>query len=67
MKPTRFQNINQLLRRVYDLDIFEKQIKKRNVDINVELYDKCQDVMENHDKTLDRNKTLMKENTKLYR
>ena len=67
MKPTRFQNINQLLRRVYDLDIFEKQIKKRNVDINVELYDKCQDVMEKHDKTLDRNKMLMKENTKLYR
>jgi hypothetical protein len=66
-KPTRFQNINQLLRRVYDLEIFEKQIKKRNVDINVELYDKCQDVMEKHDKTLDRNKTLMKENTKLYR
>jgi hypothetical protein len=66
-KPTRFQNINQLLRRVYDLKIFEKQIKKRNVDINVELYDKCQDVMEKHDKTLDRNKMLMKENTKLYR
>jgi hypothetical protein len=62
-KPTRSQNINQLLRRVYDLEIFEKQIKKRNVesiDKNVELYDNCQDVMEKHDKTLDRNKTLMK-------
>jgi len=55
------------LRRVYDLEIFEKQIKKRYVDINVEIYDKCQDVMEKHDKILDRNKTLMKENTKLYR
>ena len=55
------------MRRVYDLEIFEKQIKKRYVDINVEIYDKCQDVMEKHDKILDRNKTLMKENTKLYK
>ena len=28
MKPTRFQNINRLLRRVYDLEIFEKRLKR---------------------------------------
>ena len=68
-KPARSQKINQLLKKVYELEVFEKQIKRKNaelIDRNVELYDICQDVMEKHDKTLDRNKMLMKENTKLY-
>ena len=68
--PTRSQKINQLLKKVYELEYSKKQIKKKNaqlIDRNVELYDISQDVRDKHDKTLDRNKLLMKENTRLYR
>jgi type I site-specific restriction endonuclease len=69
-RPARSQKINQLLKKVYELEVSEKQIKKKNaelVDKNVELYDISQDVMDKYDKTLDKNKLLMKENTKLNR
>jgi hypothetical protein len=68
--PARSQKKNQLLKKVYELEVSEKQIKKKNaelVDKNVELYDISQDVMDKYDKTLDKNKLLMKENTKLNR
>jgi hypothetical protein len=69
-RPARSQKKNQLLKKVYELEVSEKQIKKKNaelVDKNVELYHISQDVMDKHDKTLDRNKLLIKENTKLNR
>jgi hypothetical protein len=53
-----------------ELEVSEKQIKKKNaelVDKNVELYHIIQDVMDKYDKTLDKNKLLMKENFKLNR
>ena len=37
------------------------------MDKNVELYDISQDVMDKHDKTLDKNKLLIKENPKMKR
>jgi hypothetical protein len=69
-RPARSQKKNQLLKKVYELEVSEKQIKKKNaelVDKNVELYHISQDVMDKYDKTLDKNKLLMKENTKLNR
>jgi hypothetical protein len=69
-RPVRSQKRNQLLKKVYELEVSEKQIKKKNaelVDKNVELYDISQDVMNKYDKTLEKNKSLMKENTKLNR
>ena len=68
--PAKSQKKNQLLKKVYELEVSEKQIKKKNaelVDKNVELYNINQDVMNKYDKTLDKNKLLMKENTKLNR
>jgi hypothetical protein len=66
----RSQKKNQLLKKVYELEVSKKQIKKKNAELddkNVELYHISQEVMEKHDKTLDRNKLLIKENTKLNR
>jgi hypothetical protein len=67
---SRSRKINKLLKRFYELEYLEKQVKKKNtqlIDKNVELYDMSQEVKEKHDKTLERNKLLMRENTKLYR
>jgi hypothetical protein len=64
------KKINQLLKKVYELEVSKKQIKKKNVELvdrNVELYDINQGVMDKHDKTQYGNKLLMKENTNLYR
>jgi len=58
------------LEKVYDLEFFEKQIIKINaelIDKNVKLYDISCDVLEEHNKTLARNKMLMKENINLYK
>jgi len=68
-KQSRSQKINQLLRRVYELEVVEKEIKKKNEELterNVELYDYYQDLLEKYDKIKERNKMLMKDNTKLY-
>jgi hypothetical protein len=58
------------LEKVYDLEVFEKQIIKINaelIDKNAKLYDISRDVLEEHNKTLARNKMLMKENINLYK
>lgn len=68
-KQSRSQKINQLLTKVYELEVVEKEIKKKNEELterNVELYDYCEDLLEKYDKIKERNKMLMKDNTKLY-
>jgi D-Tyr-tRNAtyr deacylase len=69
-RSTRSQKINQLLEKVYDLEVFEKQIIKINtelIDNNAKVYEISRDVLEEHNKTLARNKMLMKENINLHK
>ncbi len=65
----RSRKINQLLKKVYDLEYSENQVKKKNAQllgINLELYDMSQEIKGKNDKTLERNKLVMRDNAKLY-
>lgn len=62
--------VNQLLRELYNLKHAEKQVSLKNVELierNVKLYDRNQDMKQKYEKTLERNKMLMKDNVSLYR
>ena len=62
--------VNQLLRELYNLKHAEKQVNLKNAELikrNVNLYDRNQEVKQKYEKTLERNKMLMKDNVSLYR
>ena len=69
-KESRSQKINQLLRRVYELEVLEREIIRSNERLtkrNIELYDSLQELTKKYTMIKERNIRLMKENTKLYR
>ena len=62
--------VNQLLRELYNSKHVEKQVSLKNAELierNVKLYDRNQDMKQKYEKTLERNKMLMKDNVSLYR
>jgi hypothetical protein len=69
VSPKR-SKINMLLQELFRSRDNEKQTKIHNAHLiqrNVKLYDSCQEVIAIHNKTVERNSWLMKENAKLYR
>jgi hypothetical protein len=69
-KKGRTQKINKLLQEIYEREVLERVIKKANADLtdrNAELYKMNQTLKEKHDKIIDRNRVLIRENMKLYR
>ena len=52
-KQCRSEKVNQLLRQVYELEVLEREIKRRNeqlTEMNVELYDDYQNLLEKYNK-----------------
>ena len=51
----RSEKVNQLLRQVYELEVLEREIKRRNEQLterNVELYENYQNLLEKYNKGL---------------
>ena len=62
--------INQLLKELYNSKHAEKQVNLKNAELigrNVAMYDLSQEMKQKFEKTLERNKMLMKDNVALYR
>ena len=62
--------INQLLKELYNSKHAEKKVKLKNAELigrNVAMYDLSQEMKQKFEKTLERNKMLMKDNVSLYR
>jgi hypothetical protein len=69
-KKSSSQKINQLLRQVYELEILEREIKRRNknlVERNVELYDYFHILAKMYVKLEKKNKKLIQANQKAYK
>jgi hypothetical protein len=69
-KKSSSQKINQLLRQVYELEILEREIKRRNknlVERNVELYDSFHILAKMYVKLEKKNKKLIQANQKAYK
>ena len=68
-KP-RSQNINQLLRQVYEQEILEREMKRTNERLtkrNAKLYDSLQEIKRKYTKLDERNLILRKEKIRLCR
>ena len=68
-KP-RSQRVNQLLRKVYELEVLEREIKRTNVVLtkkNTQLNNSLLEMKGRYFLLLKRNLRFMKDNTRLYR
>ena len=69
-KKSSSQKINQLLRKIYELEILEREIKRRNknlVEINVEMFDSFHILAKMYVKLEKKNIKLIQANQKAYK
>jgi predicted transcriptional regulator len=69
-KKSSSQKINQLLRKLYELEVLEREIKRRNTNLverNVELYDSFHILAKMYVKLEMKNRKLIQANQKAYK